>query len=52
MHQVPQGDLIPKKKRNVAEAAIKKMLATPHKPHATKGKKKPSPGKGKAKKRR
>jgi hypothetical protein len=34
------------------EAAIKKMLATPPKPHTAKGKKKPSPGKGKAKKSR
>jgi hypothetical protein len=33
-----------------AEAAIKKMLATPPKPHAKlTGKKKPSPGKRKAK---
>jgi hypothetical protein len=32
------------------EAAIKKMLATPHKPHAVKAKKKPSPKKRKAKK--
>ena len=32
------------------EAAIKKMLATPPKPHAVKGKKKPSPAKDKAKK--
>ena len=28
-----------------AEAALKKMLATPHKPHAAKGKKKASRGK-------
>jgi hypothetical protein len=32
------------------EAAIKKMLATPPKPHAAKDKKKPSPTKDKAKK--
>lgn len=33
------------------EAALKQMLATPPKPHAAKGKKKPSPVKAKAKKR-
>jgi hypothetical protein len=32
------------------EPALKRMLATPPKPHASKGKKKPSPAKRKAKK--
>ena len=34
-----------------AEAALKRMLATPHKPHAAKGKKKASRGKRPSRKR-
>jgi len=40
----------PKETERRREAAIKKMLATPPKPHAANGKKKSSPTKDKAKK--
>jgi hypothetical protein len=45
-----QDEYSDKETEHRREAAIKKMLATPPKPHAAKDKKKPSPAKDKAKK--
>ena len=47
-----KGEFSPADIEQRREAALKKMLTTPPTPHAAEAKKKPSPGKSKAKKSR